>query len=371
MNSMSNKMHILGLVLICSFLSCVTPNKRQETHLTSAEPPSTINGQHRIVYGKYSPPELDIKDFRNIFGDKKIVSWKKISGGFSGAHLYQVDVEGHQYIVRSTGGIFGKAGIEQEVALMQQASEHNIAPKVYYANPANGVVAMDKITSIFPNMFAPGLLQSWPDFLVDVARIIREVHNLKADQKIVTERYLDVYFYDFVKHIKKDLLPPQDAAILEKFAKKKWPRGKRVLSHNDLHTRNLLNDGKKLFLIDWEFAGFGPKLFDPAIFANMQAMTNDQGRDFLNLYLQRPASHAEYFEFVAMRQLQAMMHAVFNLLGAQQSVNNELQPLHGSSPPQTVRNFLLASDSGLLDFRNPHHLYENGLVLLRYADYFK
>lgn len=107
---MSKKIYIF--VLICSFLSCVTSNRRQEPNLRGTEPSSTINGQRRIVYGVYSPPDLGIKDFRNIFKDKKIVSWKKISGRFSGAHLYQVDVDGHQYIIRSTGGIFGKAGIE-------------------------------------------------------------------------------------------------------------------------------------------------------------------------------------------------------------------------------------------------------------------
>lgn len=253
---------------------------------------------------------------------------------------------------------------------MQQASENDIAPKVYYANRASGIVAMDKITNIFPNMFVPGLLQSWPDFLAEIARIIREVHALEPDPKIVTERYLDVYFYDLVKYVNKDMLQPQDVAILEKFAAKKWPRGKRVLSHNDLHTINFLNDGKKLYLIDWEFAGFGPEFYDPAIFANMQAMTNDEGREFLNLYLERRSSHAEYQEFVAMRQLEAMVHAVFSLLRAKQSMNNELQPLHGSSEPQTVRNFLFALDSGLFDSKNPHHLYEYGLVQLRYANYF-
>lgn len=367
---MNKKLYLSTLIVTSIFLSCATGKNLAEPHVENLDA-KKIDGQHRIVYGQYSPPDLDIKIFKRIFVGKKISSWKKISGGFSGAHLYQVDVEGHQYIVRSTGGIFGKAGVEQEVILMQEASEHNIAPKVYYANPASGVVAMDKITNIFPNLFAPGLIQSWPDFLGEVAGIIREVHNLNPDPNIVTERYLDVYFYDLVKYIKKDMLPPQYAVIFEKFAKKKWPRGTRVLSHNDLHTRNLLNDGKKLYLIDWEFAGFGPRFYDPASFANMQAMTNDQGREFLNLYLERPASPAEYYEFVAMRQLQAMVHAVFNLLISKQSANNELQSLHASSVPQTVRNFLLAFDSGLIDVRNPHHLYENALVLLRYADYFK
>jgi thiamine kinase-like enzyme len=181
---------------------------------------------------------------------------------------------------------------------------------------------------------------------------------------------MDVYFYQMVNQVNKNILPPAELAIFEKFSTIKWPRGKEVLSHNDIHTRNFLHDGNKLYLIDWEMAGFGPEFYDVAMFANMQAMTNEDGREFLNLYLQKRASSNEYLEFVAMRQLQAMTFAIFNLLGAKQSENYELKALHKSSAPQTVRNFLFAFDSGLIDIKNPNHLYENALAQLRYANYF-
>ena len=50
----------------------------------------------------------------------------------------------------------------------------------------------------------------------------------------------------------------KDSVILEKATSPHYI----VFCHNDLLSSNILNDGKKLWLIDWEYAGFNSPLFD-------------------------------------------------------------------------------------------------------------
>jgi len=58
-----------------------------------------------------------------------------------------------------------------------------------------------------------------------------------------------------------------------------------TLCHNDLLPANLIDDGQRLWLIDWEYAGIGNPLFDLAgVAANFQ-LTPEQTEDMLACYL--------------------------------------------------------------------------------------
>ncbi|MEO1995042.1 MAG: choline/ethanolamine kinase family protein [Planctomycetaceae bacterium] len=60
-----------------------------------------------------------------------------------------------------------------------------------------------------------------------------------------------------------------------------------TLCHNDLLPANVVDDGKRLWLIDWEYAGIGNPLFDVAgVAANFQ-LTREETEDLLRCYLGR------------------------------------------------------------------------------------
>ena len=46
-----------------------------------------------------------------------------------------------------------------------------------------------------------------------------------------------------------------------------------VFGHNDLLAANLLDDGKRLWLVDWDYAGFNTALFDLGGLASNAGMT--------------------------------------------------------------------------------------------------
>jgi thiamine kinase-like enzyme len=58
-----------------------------------------------------------------------------------------------------------------------------------------------------------------------------------------------------------------------------------VFGHNDLLPANLIDDGEKLWLIDYEYAGFNTSMFDLAGAASNAGMTEDESEALLGAYL--------------------------------------------------------------------------------------
>ncbi len=60
-----------------------------------------------------------------------------------------------------------------------------------------------------------------------------------------------------------------------------------VYGHNDLLPANFLDDGERIWLIDWDYAGFNSPLFDLANLASNNGFTPDQEAAMLKTYFGR------------------------------------------------------------------------------------
>ena len=61
-----------------------------------------------------------------------------------------------------------------------------------------------------------------------------------------------------------------------------------VFGHNDLLAANFIDDGKRLWLIDWDYAGYNSPLFDLANVASNNEFPPDQVEALLAAYFGRP-----------------------------------------------------------------------------------
>ncbi|HET7852743.1 MAG TPA: choline/ethanolamine kinase family protein [Methyloceanibacter sp.] len=61
-----------------------------------------------------------------------------------------------------------------------------------------------------------------------------------------------------------------------------------VFGHNDLLAANFIDDGKRLWLVDWEYAGFNSPLFDLGGLASNSELPPDQAEQALSLYFGKP-----------------------------------------------------------------------------------
>eukprot|EP00698_Gefionella_okellyi_P018784 TRINITY_DN5674_c0_g2_i4.p1 TRINITY_DN5674_c0_g2~~TRINITY_DN5674_c0_g2_i4.p1 ORF type:complete len:279 (-),score=76.46 TRINITY_DN5674_c0_g2_i4:227-1063(-) len=58
-----------------------------------------------------------------------------------------------------------------------------------------------------------------------------------------------------------------------------------VATHNDLVPANIIDDGVRLHLIDWEYGGIGDRMFDLGNLAEMSDYTAQETADLLRVYL--------------------------------------------------------------------------------------
>jgi thiamine kinase-like enzyme len=61
-----------------------------------------------------------------------------------------------------------------------------------------------------------------------------------------------------------------------------------VFGHNDLLAANFIDDGRRLWLVDWEYAGFNSPLFDLGGLASNSEFSSEQAEQALSLYFGKP-----------------------------------------------------------------------------------
>ena len=85
-----------------------------------------------------------------------------------------------------------------------------------------------------------------------------------------------------------------------------------VVGHNDLLAANLLDDGEKLWLIDWEYGGFNSPLFDLAGLASNNGLSEAQERAMLEQYFETPAE-AKWRAYKAMKCTSLMRETLWSM----------------------------------------------------------
>jgi len=87
-----------------------------------------------------------------------------------------------------------------------------------------------------------------------------------------------------------------------------------VFGHNDLLPANFLDDGHRLWLIDFEYAGFNTAMFDLAGVASNAGMNAAQAQGFVETYLGRAASPEIIRAFSAMQAASLLREAMWGMV---------------------------------------------------------
>ncbi|MGE3172004.1 MAG: phosphotransferase [Planctomycetota bacterium] len=84
--------------------------------------------------------------------------------------------------------------------------------------------------------------------------------------------------------------------------------------HNDLMPGNLMDDGQRIAVIDWEYAGFGHPLFDLAGLSSNCELTAEQDRELLRCHGDDgDAAHGQFLVLKAMAALRESLWAVLQI----------------------------------------------------------
>jgi len=91
-----------------------------------------------------------------------------------------------------------------------------------------------------------------------------------------------------------------------------------VSSHNDLvRPSNILFDGNRLWLVDWEAAFLNDRYADLAVVANFVATTDAEEKEYLHAYFGYPPDEYQLARFFLMQQIAHIFYTmVYLLLGS-------------------------------------------------------
>ncbi len=87
-----------------------------------------------------------------------------------------------------------------------------------------------------------------------------------------------------------------------------------VFGHHDLLPMNFIDDGRRLWLIDWEYGAFGTAMFDLANLAANNSFGPDEERDALERYFERPVDARLERSYDAMKVASALREALWGLI---------------------------------------------------------
>ncbi len=87
-----------------------------------------------------------------------------------------------------------------------------------------------------------------------------------------------------------------------------------VFGHNDLIAANFLDDGEKLWLIDWDYAGYSSPLFDLGGLASNNSLNEKQERHMLDLYFDGAVDDALLHRYHAMKCASLLRECMWSMV---------------------------------------------------------
>lgn len=271
-----------------------------------------------------SPAEMPAvaKALRAAFGTPVLEGWTPLSGGLSGADVWRIRVGGIAYLLKVEAAERDELrDPHRSYACMRLAAEACLAPRVRYADAEDGVAILDHIA-------AADHLGTRAELVVELAQAVRVLHGVEGFPPLVD--YLDGL--GVLVGQARGAVPSGAFAPWERlYAACKALTPQPVSSHNDLNPRNILWDGRRVWLIDWEAAFRADRYVDLAAIANTYAPDPASEALLLRTYFNREATDAERARLWLFRQVSHVFHAAIFLAGqarAESLDGPELDAIH-------------------------------------------
>ena len=118
-----------------------------------------------------------------------------------------------------------------------------------------------------------------------------------------------------------------------------------VFAHNDLLAANFIDDGKRLWLVDWDYAGWNSPLFDLGGLSSNNGFTSADNDAMLEDYFAAPAADALRHRFHAMLCASLLREAMWSMVSESRST---IQFDYVSYTDENLRRF----EAAWVEFRN-------------------
>ena len=261
------------------------------------------------------------------------------TSSFTSAVVFRLVVRGRPYLLRVIMRTDANADPTRQFLCMKIAADAGLSPRVLYTNVEDRVSIID---------FVEARPLPVAEAVIPVAATLKAMHALPPFPKLKNDFDTAPTFLlrssplreGFIQKFQAaKILPGNETTELFKLYEcvrsvYPFPDPDLVSSHNDLKPPNMVFDGQRLWLIDWEAAFLNDRYNDIAVMANFVVANNADEDTYLRAYFGEAPGEYRAARFYLMRQLVHMFYAmVYTQIGTAG------KPVDADSPVPDFRDF--------------------------------
>ncbi len=242
------------------------------------------------------------------------ISVEPLGGGMTN-HNFRVLHGGARYVVRL--GVDAAEHLlwrENEGSVSATAAKCGFSPAVFYRQP--GVLVIDFIDG---RVFSAEDVRN-PENLRRLVDLLQRFHRQMPGE---FEGYTIMFWvFQTLRHYRKMLIRRDSAYVgqipglmeIAKSLERAVGSVEIVFGHNDLLPANLIDDGEKIWLIDFDYAGFNSPLFDLSNLASNSELEEEQERHLLEMYFERPVTAGLWRSYHAMKCASLLRETMWSMV---------------------------------------------------------
>jgi aminoglycoside phosphotransferase (APT) family kinase protein len=260
------------------------------------------------------------RGLREAFGLTAFEDIRRLTRGHTSSLVFRIVVRGSPFLLKI---IMRTDDPTRHFTCMKAAAEAGLAPHVWYTSIEDRIAITDFVEA------APFAVT---DALVRIPAALRTLHALPPFPGVLNHLNTSCMFLinkgtavdGFIQRFQAaNILPEGESEeLLARYAQLAavYPRHDpdMVSSHNDLFKPdNILFDGHRVWLVDWEAAFLNDRYADLAVVANLVVTNDAEERVYLQEYFGQPPDQYQLARFFLMQQVAHIFYAmVFLLLGS-------------------------------------------------------
>ena len=227
-----------------------------------------------------------------------------------------------------------------EINVSKAAYEIGVSPKLIHSEL--GVLVLEFIES--QTLDPKGVQKNLERIMPVIKKIHHEIPNFLSGQPAmfwvfhVIKYYANFLRLNHSSHQDKiyDLL--QKASKLEKLSS---PR-EIVFGHNDFLAANFLDDGSKIWVVDWEYGGFNDPLFDIGGLASNNDFNQDLEKKALEMYYEKPLTNDVLLKYNSMKTASLLRETMWSMVS---EITSKLEFDYGEYTQENLSKFNEAFES--------------------------